>query len=256
MKILHGNFDNLAENYDRFRPGYSQTVKNIILKHVNSRDIKFADVGAGTGIWTRIVNNDERVASSMAIEPSDNMRKFGENHKDNKSIVWLEGSAEDTKLNENSRDLITMASSFHWANFDKATKEFHRVLKDDGVFCCLWNPRYINDNQILLDIEKKVSELNPNVKRVSSGKSKFVEDLTRNFNNNKYFHDLVFVEAQHKVQMSKDQYIGAWLSVNDIQHQLGDKFENFIEYIKTKIKNEKEIIASYRTRAWIVKKKN
>lgn len=255
MKISHGNFDKLADNYDKFRPGYSETVKNIILKHVDSSKIKFADVGAGTGIWTRIVNNDESVIHSTAVEPSYNMRSLGKKHIDNKSIVWLEGSAEKTNLNENSYDLITMASSFHWANFNRATKEFHRVLKDNGVFCCLWNPRYINDNKILLDIEKKISELNPNITRVSSGKSQFVEDLTKNFKNNKYFHDLVFVEAQHKVQMSKDHYIGAWLSVNDIQHQLGDKFEDFIEYIKTKIKNEKEIVASYLTRAWIVKKK-
>ena len=70
-----------------------------------------------------------------------------------------------------------MASSFHWANFDNATKEFHRVLVNDGVFCALWNPRYIFNNPILVDIENKITELNPDIKRVSSGKSDFVENL-------------------------------------------------------------------------------
>ena len=56
--------------------------------------------------------------------------------------------------------------------------------------------RYIDDNP-LLDIENKISDLNPNIKRVSSGKSKFVEELTRKFENNKQFKDLNYLEAVH-----------------------------------------------------------
>ena len=130
------------------------------------------------------------------------------------------------------------------------------MLNDDGVFCALWNPRYIFDNPILVDIENKITELNPSVKRVSSGKSDFVENLTSKFNDNKYFNNLVFLESKHTKEMTTDQYIGAWLSVNDIQFQLGIKFDSFIEYIRDKIKNEDMICASYLTRAWLVRKKN
>jgi len=255
MKISHGNFDKLADNYDKYRPGYSEPVKSIILDYVNSNNINFSDVGAGTGIWTRIVNQDKRVVSVTAVEPSNNMREFGKNHNNNNNINWIEGTAENTNLQDNSKNLITMASSFHWANFDNATKEFHRVLVNDGVFCALWNPRYIFNNPILVDIENKITELNPDIKRVSSGKSDFVENLTSKFNDNEYFKDLVFLESRHTKEMTREQYIGAWLSVNDIQFQLGEKFDSFIEYIKDKIKNEDMIYASYITRAWLVRKK-
>ena len=54
--------------------------------------------------------------------------------------------------------------------------------------------------------------------------------------------------------MTKEQYIGAWMSVNDIQYQLGDKFTFFIDYIKEKINDLEYIESNYITRAWIVRK--
>jgi hypothetical protein len=46
-----------------------------------------------------------------------------------------------------------MASSFHWADFELATKEFSRVLRKGGRFCALWNPRLIEVNPMLVEIE-------------------------------------------------------------------------------------------------------
>ena len=40
----------------------------------------------------------------------------------------LPGNAEETGLEPDSIDMLTMASSFHWADFEVATKEFHRVF--------------------------------------------------------------------------------------------------------------------------------
>ena len=55
--------------------------------------------------------------------------------------------------------------------------------------------------------------------------------------------------------MSKEQYIGVWMSVNDIQYQLGKKFEVFINYINKRIQNLDTIKCKYITRSWIMKKK-
>ena len=46
-----------------------------------------------------------------------------------KIIKWLSGYAEQTNLSNSSCDWVTMASSFHWADFDLATKEFYRILR-------------------------------------------------------------------------------------------------------------------------------
>ena len=139
-------------------------------------------------------------------------------------------------------------------DFNKAMKEFNRILKPGGVFVALWNPRFISDNQILVDIENKILELNPKLKRVSSGKSEFVENLAKNFLSLSNFESLTFIEGRHKSEQNKEEYIGAWESVNDIQHQLGEKFKDFMNYIDLKIESDQIIKTTYLTRAWLVKK--
>src|SRR5690349_1749847 len=52
-----GDFTNLAENYSRYRPGYSRSVRDALLA-LCAREpaaLEVADVGAGTGIWSRLM---------------------------------------------------------------------------------------------------------------------------------------------------------------------------------------------------------
>ena len=79
------------------------------------------------------------VKSVTAIEPNDDMRAAGMADSANTTIRWLAGHAEDTGAPEASCDWLTMASSFHWANFDAATRELHRLLRPQGRFAALWN---------------------------------------------------------------------------------------------------------------------
>ena len=65
------------------------------------------------------------------------------------------------------------------------------------------------------------------------------------------FKDVIFVEANHQVKMSKERYIGAWRSVNDIQAQSApDVFKNIILTIEDMVKDLSEVIVSYKTRSW------
>ena len=55
--IKHGDFSLLAENYSKYRPGYSEDILELVLTKVGKpiSELDFVDVGAGTGIWTRMV---------------------------------------------------------------------------------------------------------------------------------------------------------------------------------------------------------
>ncbi|MFD6951333.1 methyltransferase domain-containing protein [Nocardiopsis sp. NPDC060348] len=50
---------------------------------------------------------------------------------------------EDTGLPSHSCDIVTMASSFHWVDFDAGLKEFHRILRPGGWFVALGVTRLI-----------------------------------------------------------------------------------------------------------------
>ncbi len=255
MKLEHGKFDQLAQDYAKYRPGYSDSVLKAIITLVGKDKIDFADVGAGTGIWTRIVASNPKINSAIAVEPSDEMRTQGNAGNGNLNIVWKSGSGESTGLVDASCDLLSMASSFHWVDFDKGIKEFARVIRPGGRFVALWNPRYIKDNPVLVEIEDKISELCPHIKRVSSGSSDFVNKLTDRLNSCEDFEDLVYLEARHSVNLTKEHYIGAWRSVNDLQFQMGDKFPVFMNFISDRIKGLDCIKSTYLTRAWTVKRK-
>ncbi|UPW20175.1 class I SAM-dependent methyltransferase [Agarivorans sp. TSD2052] len=254
--MKHGDFSQLAEAYDQYRPDYSPNVLEAVLGLLD-RDISecnFADVGAGTGIWTRMLAamNPKLV---NAIEPNEEMRSHGSAHSV-ANIEWRDGSGEHTNLADQSVDLVSMASSFHWVDFEKGTEEFHRILKPNGLFVALWNPRFIDNNPILKDIENYLYVLEPNMKRVSSGSSGMTSTIFDKLTESPLFDNVLYLEGRHKKHFTTEQYIGVWESVNDIQVQLGkEKFGLFLDFIKEKIGN-KGIIAEYKTRAWVSRKKS
>ena len=54
MKL--GDFTSLAKNYNRYRVGYSDKVLDSIISLLDMKMEKadVVDIGAGTGIWTRM----------------------------------------------------------------------------------------------------------------------------------------------------------------------------------------------------------
>ena len=247
-----GDFTSLAKDYSQHRPDYCPSVLKALLGVVDkaTAEIDFVDVGAGTGIWSRMVY-EAGVKSVTAIEPNDDMRSNGMTDSQRISIRWLSGNAEQTGLADGSADWVTMASSFHWVNFDLATKEFHRILRPGGRFTALWNPRLIEVNPLLVEIEAHLDTLRPNIKRVSSGRSGITETLTEQLWASPCFQDLVYLEGRHVIEMTPERYLGACRSVNDLRVQLGaEKFDAFLDFVQKRVAGLNNIEATYLTRAW------
>lgn len=256
--IQAGDFTGLADDYARNRPNYSPSVRDGLVGLLGKRvcDVDFVDVGAGTGIWTRMIN-ELGMATVTAVEPNDDMRAMGVEDSRERKITWLSGTAEKTNLSDGSADWVTMASSFHWAKFDKAIAEFHRVLRDGGRFTALWNPRLIEVNPLLVEIEEQLQKYQPNLKRVSSGRSGITEVLTDRLLDSNLFEDVVYLEGRHVLEMSPERYLGAWRSVNDLRVQLGpENFDDFLAFVEDRVSDLRVIEATYLTRAWSALRKN
>jgi ubiquinone/menaquinone biosynthesis C-methylase UbiE len=256
VKLKHGDFTGLAGDYAKFRPGYAPQVATAILGFVgrDMETIDAADIGAGTGIWTRILAA-RGLRSIVAIEPNDDMRGQGIETSRGTGIVWFKGSAEATGLPDRSADLVSMASSFHWVEFDRACDEFYRILRPAGVFVALWNPRFIEANPLLVEIEAQITRLKPDITRVSSGRSGITERLTDMLSAKPQFTELLYLEGRHFVRQTAEQYIGAWRSVNDLQVQLGPElFGKFLNFVEKRTSGLKAIETTYLTRAWLARR--
>ncbi len=249
--MKHGDFTKLAKKYGN-RPGYSQTVLNVLSSYVNAyrEDFRLAEIGAGTGKLTK--NLQDMGFRGFAVEPNCEMRQEGIKFcKNNCNIGWSTGSGEETSLEDSSVDWVLMASSFHWTDFNISLPEFHRILKPGGFFTCMWNPRNLSASKFHQQLEQKLFEIAPNIKRISSGGKKYTDDIEKTLTSTGHFTDVVFVECSHEVTMTKERYIGAWRSVNDIQVQAGKaKFERIMDMIEKEISYMDYVVVPYKTRSW------
>ena len=251
----HGDFTGLASDYTKFRPGYAPAVADAVVRYVGKdiSSIDAADIGAGTGIWTRALA-ERGLRSVVAVEPNDDMRGEGIASSRGTAITFSKGTAEATGLPDHSFDLVSMASSFHWADFDRACDEFQRILRPGGLFVALWNPRMIEVNPLLVEIEAEIARLKPDIRRVSSGRSGLTERLTDLLAGRRHFANVLYLEGRHTISQTPEQYLGAWRSVNDLQVQLGPElFRRFLSSAEQRTVGLTAIETTYLTRAWAVR---
>ena len=247
-----GDFSNLAADYVRYRPTYNENLTNMLVKSVslNVGDIKAADVGAGTGIFSKCLF-DQGIRDIVAVEPNTEMREAGIK-KFGSLIKFSSGAAENTGLESSSYDLVSMASSFHWPDTNKALSEFDRVLKPNGKFVAIWNPRLTEKSPVEKLVQETLTDKYGVQSRVSSGLSGITNKLTETLLDSGYFKSVVYLEAEDLVQRTRDEYVGAWRSVNDIQSQLGEKnFRVFLDDVTKIVSEFNSIPVCYLTRAWV-----
>ncbi len=253
VALKHGEFTGLAQDYSAYRPAYAETVLDAILGLLKrpAHALDAIDVGAGTGIWTRMLCR-RGFRRLTAVEPNQDMRHTGERDSAGLPIAWREGTGERTGLPAASADLVSMASSFHWVDFEAGLREFHRLLRPHGRFVALWNPRLVEANPLLVEIEAILASfMPPNAKRVSSGRSGLAETLTEKLWASPLFDDVVYLEGRHVACQTPEQYLGAWRSVNDVRVQLGPaKFAAFLAAVARRLDGVDRIETTYLTRAW------
>ena len=246
-----GNFSDLAAHYIH-RPAYSGYLVDALLSiagHGSSPEFKVADIGAGTGKLTKMLL--ERGVSTIAVEPNDEMLQNGVVFTNGFPVEWRSGSGEATGLPSGNVDWIIMASSFHWTDPAISLPEFHRVLRQGGRFTAVWNPRNIEASELHTRIEKHIYEIAPHIKRVSSGSSKHTKKWEEVLVSTGHFQDIIFMEVDHIEIMTRDRYIGAWNSVNDIRSQAGEEsWKRILDAIQKEVRDKETIEVPYKNRAW------
>ncbi len=250
-----GDFSTLANDYYKYRPSYNKQIVKTIFKKINkkSKNVLAADIGAGTGIFTKCLI-DLGIKDVVAVEPNENMRNAGIEYLERK-IQFFKGSGENTKLDSDKYDLVTMASSFHWPNTHKALLEFNRILNNTGVFAALWNPRLTERSESETEVQNLLLTKYHVASRVSSGLSGITDQLSEILSKSKFFRNVTYVDAIDVVKRSHEEYMGAWRSVNDIQAQLGkEKFSEFLSDVEAIINKRSYVEVHYLTRAWIAQK--
>ncbi|MGI8950480.1 MAG: class I SAM-dependent methyltransferase [Chitinophagaceae bacterium] len=147
-------FSNRVENYVKYRPHYPEKIVDYLTDEINFSSKKIvADIGSGTGILTELFLQNKNIV--YAVEPNAAMRLKAEELLNNYSnFISVDGTAEHTKLENKSIDLIVAAQAFHWFDAQKTKQEFQRIAKQNAYVFLIWNERMVSS-----DFEKDYENL-------------------------------------------------------------------------------------------------
>lgn len=136
-------FTSRVELYVKYRPSYPKSAIDFLFSNGISQNSIVGDIGSGTGILSNLLI--DKVKSLYCVEPNDEMRNCANKSLSNyDNFFSINGKGENTTLEDNSLDAITVAQAFHWFDIKKTKVEFNRILKPKSNIFLLWNNRISN----------------------------------------------------------------------------------------------------------------
>jgi ubiquinone/menaquinone biosynthesis C-methylase UbiE len=159
-------FDNRVENYVKYRPHYPKDLLDLFRNDMNlQKSAVIADIGSGTGISARLfLENGNEV---IGIEPNQLMREAAKEYlSEFSNFKVIDGTAENTTLEDQSIDLIIAAQAFHWFKNQDALNEFRRILCKNGYISLIWNERQLDSNDFLRKYERFLTEFGTDYQQV------------------------------------------------------------------------------------------
>ncbi|MCL2576981.1 MAG: class I SAM-dependent methyltransferase [Defluviitaleaceae bacterium] len=130
-------FNGKAEAYAAARPGYPDAAIEYVLSLVSPNAV-FADIGAGTGKFTREIA--KRGYNIFAVEPNtDMLAQLASLTDEFTNVKIISASAEKTTLPDSSVDVITCAQALHWFDPVAFMDECRRIGKPSCIVIAVYN---------------------------------------------------------------------------------------------------------------------
>jgi len=135
------SFGAIAEAYERFRPGYSVELLELVTSYAGQPIRTALEIGAGTGKATRLFA--QRVASVTATEPDGAMLAELRKHVP-ANVRSVQAAFEDLQAGEKYH-LVYAAAALHWTNPDGRWPRMAALLEPGGVFASFGGPIQLAD---------------------------------------------------------------------------------------------------------------
>ncbi|MBD5129377.1 MAG: class I SAM-dependent methyltransferase [Ruminococcaceae bacterium] len=212
-------FTGKADLYEKFRPSYPEALIDFL--YDNARCDNVADIGAGTGKFTRCLL--KKPWSVTAVEPNDDMR---EKLTAIEGITIVNAPAENTTLGDKSVGLVTTAQAFHWFDEDRFKAECKRILADGGQLAIVFNERNPENCEISRARDEICMRYCGAYHSGHVGKRSNEEGAA--FLKNVYFSEMKLFTMENNVEEDEDTFIGDTLSRS---YAIGEDNEDFGRFV-------------------------
>lgn len=208
-------FTGKADVYDKYRPTYPAEIIDWLYEKTHAE--KVADIGAGTGIFTKCLT--VKPWQITAVEPNADMLEKLRANLPNIEIV--NAPAENTGIASNSIDLVTAATAFHWFDREKFKAECMRIFTPKGRLALVWNNHRENDFMRKRD---KIFMKYCGICDSATGGEKDGDLFLRN----EYFSEMEYFSVKHGMIMDEEQFAGYSLSHSYSLKKGDGNYEEFV----------------------------
>ena len=175
--LVQNVFDKVYSQYDLMNDfmslGIHRIWKKNLLNMMNPHNNQnLIDVACGTGdvakLFLNFVNKSSKVT---CVDPNKGMLKKGkEKLKNFKNLKWINASAENLPVKNDSFDFYTISFGLrNTKSLNRALKEAYRVLKPGGRYLCLEFSKIQNSS--LNFLYKNYSKIIPSIGKIVVGES-------------------------------------------------------------------------------------
>ena len=143
MNELKKSFDNVANEYDRYRTGYDPYLIADIKRIASlGKGSAVCEIGAGTGQAS--VDFAPDVSTLVCVEPGRNLSdKLRRNLSTHENVEFVTAPFEDAELETTRFQLVFAAQSFHWVDSAVRYRKVFEILHPGGWFAAFgkrWIP--------------------------------------------------------------------------------------------------------------------
>jgi SAM-dependent methyltransferase len=206
-------FDQVAEEYDRFRPGYPERVADDVVRLSGiAPHGRILEIGSGTGKGTALFA--ARGYPMICLEPGANLARVAARNLAAFPNVRIEvHTFEEWRAREFDFDLVIAAQSFHFIDPDTGLPKVASLLRSGGALAIFGNYPQPGSADVHVRVEQAYARIAPEMKWHHDD-----PPLENRIDETGLFGTVVMTRYRWRVVFNAADYVGLMQTQSD--HQL------------------------------------
>ncbi len=208
-------FDEVAELYEAYRPGYPQALIDTLIAFSGlQQGDRILEIGSGTGKATALFA--ERGFSITCLEPGRNLaavaaRKF----KDNPRIRIEHIRFEDWQAPIEVFDALISAQAYHWVPKEYRMVKAAQVLRPAGHIALFWNMSPYIDSPLRRDLDQVYHQLAPEIHKDEVDVEQTIQKVSQEIRDSGLFDQPRIERFPWSRRLTVESYLGLLNTFSD-----------------------------------------